>query len=101
MLIELHWATRSDHIKIDDFKKRVFESPFFQKARHDKKGEETDEEYFEAVLTWGLGTDPPYIHVGHEAKDRIGTTDRVQEDRVQEEMDYLDLIAIPLEETSQ
>jgi hypothetical protein len=96
ILRELYWATRSDHLKKDQFKKRLIENPLFQKARERKKHEESDEEYLEAVFDWALKTDPPYIYVGHEAKDRIGTTNRVLE-----EMDYLDRIAVPLEEASQ
>jgi hypothetical protein len=92
ILIEFYWTTRSDHVKRDQFKKKLLESPFFQRARENKKSDETDEEYLDAVFAWALGTEPPYIYVGHEANDRIGATERVLE-----EMDYLDRIAVPIE----
>jgi len=96
ILRELYWATRSDHLKKEQFKKRLIENPLFQKARQNKRQEESDEDYLDAVFTWALKTDPPYIYIGHEANDRIGVTNRVLEER-----DYLDRIAVPLEEASE
>jgi len=83
ILLDLDQATRSDHVRTDEFRKSELEAKWF-------KASGKDESYMDRVLNWCLLEGVGYAYVAKESPDFIGATDRVSEER-----DYLDLIAVP------